>query len=83
MKQFFGLSLWQFLGCFIVVFIALQLVDVLKLYVEFEKWQLLAVYFILYFGFLWVIDKLENIAFLAALDQKYSFSIFINSLLTK
>lgn len=81
MKQFFGLSLWQFLGCFIVVFIALQLVDVLKLYVEFEKWQLLAVYFILYFGFLWVIDKLENIAFLAALDQKYSFSIFITRII--
>ena len=74
MKIFFGLTFSQLFGCFLIIFIALEFIDFLKLYFEFSRIQCLILYFILYFGLFWVIEKIENIAFLVSLEQKYSFA---------
>ena len=77
MKTFFGLSLSQVFGYFLGVFIALELIDVLQNHLSLENWQYWGIYFVLYFAGLWILDKIENIAFLASLEQKYSTAIFL------
>ena len=43
--------------------------------------QYFTFYFILYFGGSFVVEKVTNIAFLAALEQKYLFSLFLTYLI--
>ena len=77
MKIFFGLTFSQLVGCLFLIFISLHFLDFLKLYFDFSRIQYLCLYFVLYFGSFWVIEKVENIAFLASLEQKYSTSILL------
>lgn len=80
MKKFLGLSFSQILGCFFIIIFSFSFLDFLKMYFVLSKMQYFTFYFILYFGGSFVVEKITNIAFLSALEQKYSFSVFLTRL---
>ena len=80
MKKIWGLSNSQLLGCFFIIIFSFSFLDLLKMYFSLSKMQYFTFYFILYFVGGWVVEKITNIAFLASLEQKYSFSLFLTYL---
>lgn len=74
MKKVFGLSFSQFLGCLLLVVIISEFCGLF--YIR-ENWQFWLLCLGFYFCCLWMIEKVETIAFLASLDHKYSTAIFL------